>query len=318
MVLRCDACGFGVVMGVIALCVAGLMTMFGGIGAPARGRGIPRTTRDGLAALLAGAMAASVFVESGPRLAFAVAAVAGMALVVALGRDRGLIATAVAAGLAATVGVARPDQLSHSGGIVILEPRAFVLWWTGAAVACWIVATAMFLDRSSEPAAEGRFASLGLALIAAMLAAPSLGAFPRSVLVTVPAFGILVVRAAGRPLMHWTTLLLLPATAGAHLLSVFATDRLLQVQHVPAPHTNAGAYVIGALLLCVAGAPLLRRDVVDRGLWSRPHLRAGLVACVVAAFTAIAGLQSGAFAAVPILIVAAATQVAVLLSPELR
>lgn len=291
----------------------------------ARGGRIPRTGRDWIAFALAAIAAAPAAMLIEPltgagTLPASVAVIASAAIVIAFAAAvaRGLpgafaVCAGVSAwGLIAFVGQGELGARSALSYSVAGGDRFFGVGneMMGVAIAATLVAVAQWLDGWDRAM---RFAPPLLLVVAAAMAAPSAGAKFGSTFVAVPAFGYFLVRAAGHRMTRAAALGIAIATvliAGgiaawdllsdpqsqSHVARTIADDGTLSRKIGAALRLAGGSYWTAGIAISAATALIFTRRrtvLLARGLWARPHLRAALGACLVAAIAAIAFNDAG-------------------------
>ncbi|HVL89182.1 MAG TPA: hypothetical protein VM841_02995 [Actinomycetota bacterium] len=305
----------------------------------ARGGRLPRTGRDWLATLLVALVAAPAAMLIEPltgvtTLAASVAVITsaslGLALVAGAVRRipfaAGVCAGIAASGLIAFVGQGELGARSALSYSIAGGDRFFGVGneMMGVAVAGALLATGQWLDARRDAL---KWAPPLLLLTAGAMAAPSAGAKFGSIFVAVPAFGLFLALAAGRRPSRAAALgiaiatvflagifaawdLLADPASQSHVARVVADDDTLGRKIGAALRLLAGSYwTIG--LVVASGVALLfvrrRTTLLARATWARPHHRAALIGCGVAAVAAVVFNDAGIVAAALIAIVAAAS-----------
>ena len=290
--------------------------------------GLTATTTVGSAvafvALCAIALAVSCRLALGPALALPV--IAGITVLV--------VCVDVAFG--SPIGHASPLAFNLAIGARYYGAGDDVL---GVAVGAALVAAGALLDAapSRRWAAWVAAAFGGIVLV---LGAPALGSTFGAAPTAVPAFGVFALRAGGRRMG-------LRAVSAVAVCTIAVTGLLVAADALRSPDTQTHvaraasdgdgigdvvarklernakialttAWLPGAALL--AGSVLIviwrRRDAFDRAMFGRPHLRAALVACVVAAVCAIAFNDGGVIPAAIIALYATAAAMSAVVAPD--
>lgn len=320
---------------------AAMLLVLSGRGRSSRRR-LPRTARDaaGVALTTVVAVPAVGLLEplldigstAGSLLAVFLAAVAVAVAARAIVGARRVVPVvaavtmvAVAADLAAGAPLASRSAMSYT---IASGPRFHGIGneLMGVVVAASLLWAAAALDRTARRPAS---VCAVLAAVAALMAAPMVGAKFGSTFVAVPAFGLLAVRAFGADPRRGpailgiaiATVLVAGVAALADFLSSPQTQTL--VSNVAASGASdvlgdkvgaalrlaAASYWTGGIAIAAGAATLIaarRRALAARALWGHPHLRAALAAAAVACVTAVAFNDAGVVAAAFIALIVAA------------
>lgn len=315
-----------------ALCVAALLTIAAGRGRAAGATRIPRGWRDALGiGFLSVAAAPGAFLVAPLlpddtvaavgwwTLGIAVAVAAAGRIALGYRRALALIAFAGAALYAGDLLAGSPLAARSAIGFQIAGGGRFYgvdEGMLGVLLGAPLAAAGIAIDRTRTRGALVA-AGAGLAAIAFVAAAPSLGSKFGAPFTLVPAFGVFVVLASGRRLdrrsvvgIAIATVLLSASLAAADAL--LSPDTASHIGRAVSGHTAVGPLVTRKLTslvtitattvwfpatVVIGGSALVlvlrRRDLVGRAMWGSPGTRAALWAAVVGSACSLVSNDTG-------------------------